>query len=165
MGKKTFLTALAVMFLFGATQLSAQIRFGGQLNIADDFDFGLGPRIVIADPALGEFRFIGTFDLYFPDSPSGSDVDYWEINGNVVYDFVIQSAPKLTPYVGAGLNIAHVSVSANTPIGSLGGSDTDVGANILGGLEFNVGRVRPFVELRIELEGGEQFVVSGGILF
>jgi hypothetical protein len=162
MGKKTFLTALAVMFLFGATQLSAQIRVGGQLNFADDFDFGLGPRIVIADPALGEFRFIGTFDLFFPDSPTSGDFDYWELNGNVVYDFAITSAPKLTPYVGGGLNIAHFSSSAT---GGLGSSDTELGVNILGGMEFNVGAVHPFVELRIELEGGEQFVVTGGILF
>ncbi|NNG17568.1 MAG: hypothetical protein HKM89_13915, partial [Gemmatimonadales bacterium] len=122
MGKKTFLTALAVMFLFGATQLSAQIRFGGQLNYADDFDFGLGPRVAIADPALGEFRFIGTFDLFFPDSPAGTDFDYWELNGNVVYDFAITSAPSLTPYVGGGLNIAHFSGSST---GGLGSSDTE----------------------------------------
>ncbi|HSM15425.1 MAG TPA: hypothetical protein VK845_00320 [Gemmatimonadales bacterium] len=159
MGKIKFLAACAVMVVASAAQLSGQVRVGGQINFADDFDFGLGPRIVVADPALGEFRFIGTFDLYFPDDRAGVDIDYWEINGNVVYDFAIQSAPTLVPYVGAGLNIAHIS-------GGTGfGSDTDIGANLLGGMEFKTGRLRPFVELRVELEGGEQFVVTGGLLF
>ncbi len=161
MGKIKFLAACAVMVVASAAQLSGQIRVGGQINFADDFDFGLGPRIVVADPALGEFRFIGTFDLYFPDDRAGVDIDYWEINGNVVYDFAIQSAPTLVPYVGAGLNIAHASGG----VGNLGASDTNLGVNLLGGMEFKTGRLRPFVELRVELEGGEQFVVTGGLLF
>jgi opacity protein-like surface antigen len=164
MGKKTFLTALAVMFLFGAAQLSAQIRFGGQLNYGDDTDFGLGPRLVLDDPALGEFRFIGSFDLYFPDSPSGVEVDYWEVNGNIVYDFEIVNSPKLKPYVGGGLNIAHASAKTTTPI-PVSASNTDLGVNLMGGLEFGVGKVRPFVELKVELEGGDQFVITGGVLF
>ena len=165
MGKKTFLTALAVMFLFGATQLNAQIRFGGQLNYGDDTDFGLGPRLVLDDPALGEFRFIGTFDLYFPDDGGGVDVDYWELNGNIVYDFEVTTAPKLTPYVGAGLNVAHVSVDVTSPGLTGSNSNTELGVNLLGGLEFGLGKVRPFVEIKVELEGGEQFVITGGILF
>ena len=164
MRKKTFLTALAVMFLFGATQLSAQIRFGGQLNYGDDSDFGLGARLVLDDPALGEFRFIGSFDLYFPDSPSDVDVDYWELNGNIVYDFDIVNKPTLTPYVGGGLNVAHVSRESTSPLGG-SASDTELGVNLLGGLEFGMGRLRPFVEIKVELEGGEQFVITGGILF
>lgn len=165
MGKKTFLTTLAVMFLFGATQLSAQIRFGGQLNYGDDTDFGLGPRLVLADPALGEFRFIGSFDLYFPDDGGGVDIDYWELNGNIVYDFEVTTAPKLTPYVGAGLNVAHVSVDLTSPGLTGGGSNTELGVNLLGGLEFGLGKIRPFVEIKVELEGGEQFVITGGVLF
>ena len=169
MRKKTFLTALAVMFLFGATQLSAQIRFGGQLNYGDDTDFGLGARLVLDDPALGEFRFIGSFDLYFPGSRSagGVDVDgdYWEINGNIVYDFEVTTSPNLTPYVGGGLNVAHASAEATTPLVSASASDTELGVNLLGGLEFGVGKLRPFVEIKVELEGGEQFVITGGILF
>jgi len=164
MGKKTFLTALAVMFLFGATQLSAQIRFGGQLNYGDDTDFGLGPRLVLDDPALGEFRFIGSFDLYFPDSRSGVDADYWELNGNIVYDFEVKTSTKLTPYVGGGLNVAHASAKVSTPLPA-SSSNTDLGVNLMAGLEFGAGRVRPFVELKVELEGGDQFVITGGILF
>lgn len=158
MNKLKFLAVCAVMLVGSAAQASGQVRIGGQINVADDYDFGLGPRIVVADPALGEFRFIGTFDLFFPDNP---DIDYWEINGNVVYDFAIESAPKLVPYIGTGLNIAHASVGT----GNLGVSDTDIGANLLGGMEFKTGRLRPFIELRVELQGGEQLVVTGGLLF
>jgi len=161
MSKLKFLVVCAIMLVGSAAQASGQIRVGGQINFADDVDFGLGPRIVVTDPALGEFRFIGSFDLFFPDSPPGVDIDYWEINGNVVYDFAFESAPKLVPYIGTGLNIAHASGG----IGNLGASDTNIGANLLGGMEFKTGRLRPFVELRVELEGGEQFLVTGGLLF
>ena len=41
----------------------------------------------------------------------------------------------------------------------------DPGFNILGGTLFGSGPVHPFVELRFELAGGEQFVLSAGVLF
>ena len=44
-------------------------------------------------------------------------------------------------------------------------SDTDLGLNLLGGTLFGRGKVNPFVELRVELAGGEQFVLTGGVLF
>ncbi len=162
MGKKAFCAVLSMLCVFGVSQGTAQeVHVGGQLSYGDDSDFGLGPRVVFDDPSLGEFRIVGTFDLFFPDSPSGTDVDYWEINGNGIYDFQLRNSPNTIPYVGAGLNIAHASVGS----GVLNASDTQLGINLLGGFEFVVGSVRPFVELRVELEGGEQFVISGGVLF
>lgn len=162
MGKTAFWAMVAMLCLAGVNQANAQeVHVGGQLSYGDDSDFGLGPRVVFDDPSLGEFRIVATFDIFFPDSPSGTDVDYWEINGNGIYDFQLRNSPNVIPYVGAGLNIAHASVGS----GVLNASDTQLGINLLGGFEFIVGSVRPFVELRVELEGGEQLVVTGGILF
>ena len=36
---------------------------------------------------------------------------------------------------------------------------------MLGGLQFNIPKVTPFVELRLAAGGGDQFVIAGGILF
>ena len=44
-------------------------------------------------------------------------------------------------------------------------SDTDLGINLLAGTQFGTKAVTPFVELRVELAGGEQFVITGGLLF
>ena len=62
-----------------------------------------------------------------------------------------------TPYAGGGLNIAYSSRS--------GSSDVDPGFNLLGGTLLGSGPVHPFVEVRFELAGGEQFVLTGGVLF
>jgi len=90
------------------------------------------------------------------------DVNYWEVNGNVAYRF--SASGKAHPYVGAGLNIAHGSVGVN--VLGVGGSadETRVGLNLLGGAAFGRQK-RFFVELKVELEGGEQFVVCGGVRF
>lgn len=61
------------------------------------------------------------------------------------------------PYLGGGLNIARVEA------GTL--EDTELGVNIVGGSKFDAEGVTPFVEARVEIEGGEQFVLTGGFLF
>lgn len=144
----------------GATNLHAQVRFGGQLGYADDADLGLGARVQVGLPNLNRIQFIGSFDLYFPSSVSGVDVNYWEINGNLKYDFAI-SNPMFGPYVGTGLHLAHASAS----IQGSGVSDTMLGLNILGGMAFHTGPMTPFAELRVEVGGGEQVILTGGLLF
>ncbi len=71
-------------------------------------------------------------------------------------------ASSLAPYAGGGLNIAHKSKEFDD---GRSASDTDLGLNLLGGTQFGRGKVNPFVELRVELAGGEQFVLPGGVLF
>ena len=133
----------------------AQLELGPQINWGDDADFGVGGRAVLGIPAGIPLAAIGSFDIFFP----GNDVNYWEINANAVYKFAIPKSP-IVPYAGAGLNIAHASVSNIS-----GASNTDVGFNLLGGATFNAGKLKPFAEARIELSGGEQFVLTGGLLF
>lgn len=153
--------ALAVCLLIGLPSASqAQERsvfFGPQINWGfDDAEFGIGGRVLGAIPNTG-FAIIGSFDYFFP----GNDVTYWEINGNGVYRFAIPDNPNFTPYAGAGLNIARVS----RDVGDETRSDSDIGLNLLGGLEWDVGSFRPFGELRVEIDGGEQVVLTGGVLF
>lgn len=136
-----------------------QVRFGGQLNFADDTDFGLGPRLAFDLEELGpRFQIIGTWDIYFPDNDA---LDYWELNGNVVYRFRLPETEEVVPYGGAGLNVARADL--DQPVGTET-SDTDLGLNFLGGAEFPLESVTPFVELRVTAEGSEQFYVTGGLL-
>jgi len=151
--RKTLVAAAVMLCLVGVESASAQgFRWGPEVSLGTDTDLGLGAR--------GEFDFngspltiIASFDYYFPDG----SVDYWEINGNLIYNFNIPSAPTVTPYAGGGLNIGHASAD--------GYSDTDPGLNLLGGVRFDAGSIMPFIETKFTIEGVDQFVVTGGILF
>jgi hypothetical protein len=158
--RKRLLLIIGVVGMLGAANLEAQVRFGGQVGYANDADLGLGARVQVGLPSLNQIDFIGSFDLYFPSSVSGVDVNYWEINANLKYDFPINS-PTFGPYLGTGLNLAHVSVSSQ----GFGASDTDLGLNIMGGTTFRAGSMTPFAELRVEVGGGEQVILAGGLLF
>ncbi len=154
--------SLLAVFLAGVLQLTgpadagAQVRIGPQLSFGSEQDVGLGGRVTAQFRSPMELGFIGSFDVFFPDEPRGEDRSYWEINTNLAYWFRVRST-SVHPYAGGGLNIAHASRD--------GTSDTDLGLNLLGGSAFGAKRVRPFAELRVELAGGDQFVVTGGVLF
>ena len=155
--KKYLLIAAAMFCTAGVSSASAQgFRWGPELSLATDTDFGLGARVEF-DFNRSPLTVIASFDYYFPDGP----VDYWEINGNLIYSFDLSSAPSVTPYAGGGLNIAHASVDSE--FGSA--SDTDPGLNLLGGARFDAGSLMPFIEMKFTIEGAEQFVVTGGLLF
>ena len=136
------------------------IRFGAQVTWADDFDFGVGARVVY--PGLGKMVGVSglegaaSFDWFFPSIGS-----YFEVNVNALYPVTITSMPKLRPYVGAGLNVARYS--ADLVLISV--SSTDVGLNALAGARFALGKFSTFAEAKLELSGGEQFAVTFGVLF
>ena len=143
----------------GVGDLRAQ-RVGLQLDWGSDADLGLGARLE-ANARLGSTGvfsrswFIGSFDYFF----DCNDCTYWEINLNMA---VPVNAEGIRPYLGAGLNIAHVSFDDDRP----GDDDghTDAGLNLLGGLRFPVGDLSSYLELRGEIDGGDQLVLTFGIL-
>jgi hypothetical protein len=141
--------------------LQGQVNIGAQVSWGDNADLGFGGRLTArspwVDPAI---ELIGAFDLFFPSASAGEDLSYWEANLNLVYNIAV-SSEVLLPYAGVGLNIAH----ASTTVAGAGTSATEVGANLVGGLKLVAGSVTPFGEIRYELGGGEQFVLTGGLLF
>jgi opacity protein-like surface antigen len=160
---RTIMVAVAA-FALGATGAHAQ-RFGVQLDWGNDVDFGVGARVELDVPnlisetePLNRTFLIGSFDYFFPDC-GDLDCTYWEINTNVAFPIIVAG---IDPYVGAGLNLAHVD--AGTEGGLDAGSDTDVGLNILGGIRFPLRGVTAFGEARYEVAGGEQFVLTFGAL-
>lgn len=161
---RSTLLALAVALASGLIVVDsarAQVHLGPQISIADDADVGLGGRLVAGVEDYSGLEVIGSVDIFFPDG----DFDYWEINGNAVYNFEIVGAPSLRPYAGGGLNVAHRDPdSVEAPADDVG-SDTDVGLNLLAGSKFPLEGFTPFVEVRGEISGGEQLVITGGFLF
>lgn len=157
-----------VMAAFGSASADTPVSFGAQVDWADDFDLGIGARAVLGTSEIVEnSRAVASFDFYFPDD-GGSQVDltFWELNFNGLYDFDLETAP-VDFYAGAGLHFAHVSFDID--LGALGSnsvSDTEVGLNVLGGILFSTSSsLAPFVELKIELGGAEQFILTGGLTF
>ncbi len=150
MTKLVMTLSLALCFL-APSPLLAQLELGGQLSYADDTDLGVGGRVSLGLPSELGLRLLGSFDYFFPDG----DFDYWEVNGNVAYPLPLE-AQAVSLYVGGGLNIAHAFNGA---------SDTRIGLNLLGGVDYLVQTLRLYGELRLEVEGGEQFVLTGGVLF
>lgn len=159
--RKVLVAACVALLILVPGTARAQFSLGGQLNWGDDVDLGLGVRGAYVLPTTWPLEIIGSLDYFFPDDVAGIDVSYWEINANIVYLFPVRSF-TVSPYAGAGLGIAHASVESD--LVGMSVSDTDMGLNILGGTKFNVGQLKPFVELRLELGGGEQFVFTGGAM-
>jgi hypothetical protein len=153
------LATLAVFTLPATAQ--AQASFGALAAFHDDFDLGVGAYVGFPLESVHEqLRAQADFTLFFP----GTDgVDYFEINGNALYD--IPTEGSVTPFVLGGLNIARVSVDTGDLGEAFGfdGSTTDVGLNIGGGVTFETESLRPSVGARLELGGGEGLVVFGSL--
>ena len=155
--------AAAVGFVLAAGVRAAEaqgVRFAPEVSVGDDADFGIGARVNFdMSSSFGSpgFFIVGSFDYFFP----GNNINYWELNGNLGW-LIPGVRGNVRPYVGAGLNYAHISIDNCT--GDCGSSD--VGVNLLGGINFQTRtRIMPFIEAKVEAGGGEQFVLTGGIYF
>lgn len=161
--RKSLLT-VGFAFVFSlvlAAPADAQVHFGPQASFADDVDFGIGGRVVAGVPDYAGFEVAGSFDYYFPDG-----FDYWEINGNVLYNLELEGSSSFRPYAGGGLNIARIDSDVSVPGFDVDASTTEVGLNLVGGAKIATDAVTtPFVEAKFEISGGEQFVIQGGLLF
>jgi opacity protein-like surface antigen len=158
---KALAAAVGFVLLAGAGSVEAQgVRFAPQVSLGEDSDFGIGGRVNFdMSSSFGSpgFFIVPSFDYFFP----GGSVNYWELNGNLGW-LIPGVRGNVRPYIGGGLNYAHVSFDNCT--GDC--SNSDVGVNLMGGLNFQTRtRIMPFIEAKFELGGGEQFVLTGGIYF
>jgi opacity protein-like surface antigen len=166
--------ALALVLAAGIAAQAAQAQqtekawqFGPQVSwMSQSVGIGVGARAVygglgtaVKVPGL---RAYGAFDYFFPGSSYGVSPKYWEINAGATYDLNITGMSGFAPYVGAGLNYAHASVS----VAGFSASSSNTGLNVLGGGRFKLGqKLNAFAEARLELGGGEAFAATFGILF
>ena len=102
-----------------------QFLFGGQLNL---------------DP-VGKHVFI----VPSAELGLGDNLTTLSFNGDVQYRFPVSQGSDLRPYAGGGLAIYWVDVDG-------GGSDTEVGVNLLGGIFFGDASGNPmFIDVKLGL--------------
>jgi len=161
---------------------AADVQFGPRFDVSDDADLGLGadvrwtflredPRLALSasfdyffpddghddfDRALRRFEnLLGDLELPF-DLGAGTDVEYWEANLNLTWDFT--SERTVIPYAGVGINYARAQASAF----GFDSDESDIGANVLAGVRI---ARRFYVEAKQEAGGGELFVLTIGVRF
>lgn len=158
---------LAAQTASAQTAAGKPIQFGVQGDwMTQSVGLGVGARLVYSGlgtqlkvPGLAAY---GSFDYFFPGSSYGVSPKYWEINANATYDVKLSGVTGFTPYVGAGLNYAHSSVS----VLGFSASASKTGLNVLGGGRFKLGaKLNAFAEARLELSGGDAFAATFGFLF
>lgn len=154
--RKLFAVLLGAAVLTFPAQAEAQASIGPTLAWHDDFDLGIGAMAEVGVPALAsEASVLADFTFFFPDQ---DNLDYFEINGNLKWEFPGVEGP-VAPFALGGLNFARVSRD------DLDVSNSEIGLNIGGGIEFNAGAFTPMVGGRFEIEGGEGFVLFGTLPF
>lgn len=80
------------------------------------------------------------------------------VNGDLYYHFSAENL--VTPYVGAGLGLQWVDADDAAT-----GAETDLGANLFGGVRFPSPAANYFVEGRYTASDISQFSILGGITF
>lgn len=127
----------------GAQSLHVGPRIG--VNFDSD-DILIGGQLTA--PIADRLELYPSLDIYLPDA--GTLLGF---NGDLKYRFPTGSSLFL--YAGGGLNVLYASLG--------GESDTEVGANLIGGFETRTGRIHPFVELRVLLHDNTSAQLVGGL--
>lgn len=157
---RKLLCSLALVGMLAApATVQAQLEAGPLLAYYDDLEaIGVGAFISIPVPQLAEgFAIVPDFTWYFPDG-----MDYFEINGDVAYFFPVAADAPVMPFAFGGLSIGRASID----LGQFGSaSDTDVGLNLGGGVQFAAGSLNPFAGAKFELRDNTGFVIFGGLGF
>jgi outer membrane immunogenic protein len=158
--RKLLWSVALVGMLAAPTAVQAQLEAGPILAYYDDLEaIGVGAFIAIPVPQLAEgFAIVPDFTWYFPDG-----FDYFEVNGDLAYFFPVAADAPVMPFAFAGLNIARMSVDFGGTIGSQ--SNTDVGLNLGGGVQFAAGSINPFAGAKFAIQDGTGFVIFGGLGF
>lgn len=174
MRKLTFaslVAGLVVSTSVATTEAQAQTRFGPEIVFANDLEFGIGFKIMTdidafsddEDSMLQQLRGTGDF-VYYIDPFGGCDnCSAFEANVNGAIPLEVGEADV---YAGAGLNITRTSFDIDDILPGFGfdASATQVGLNVLGGLNFDLGSFGAFAEAGLTLGGAGQFSIRSGIM-
>ena len=149
--------------------MGAGLVFGSGVGFGS-LDNDLGVRVDGYYAFTPVIRAGGDFTFYFPKSEGDVDATVWELNFNGQYVFLDDDG--LIVYALGGLNITGLSI--DTPSVTVGGqtfggssSETEIGLNLGGGLEYNLDFADLFAELKLGGLGGDadQFVLGAGLRF
>jgi hypothetical protein len=130
----------------GAPLAAQQAHMGGRTGVrVDTDDLFVGAHLTA--PLARRVDLYPSFDIFFPDR--GSMIG---INGDV--RLRLPTGSNVQFFTGTGLAVTRRSVD--------GRGHSDLGANLLGGLETRSGRVHPFVESRLRFSDRTVFQLAGG---
>ena len=145
--------------LMAPAAANAQVRLAPELAVADNVEFGVGARAFFPIGSVPNLEIGAAVDFYFPDN-----FDYYEFAGLVYYTFPQPDAPTILPRVGAGPVIGVTSFDTDSQDTS-GASSTNVGLQLLGGIDFPLATVQPYVEFGLGIGDIPDFFVRGGVGF
>lgn len=139
------------------------VGVGTEFDLPIEAPFGLSIR-----PAI-EYVFTDSEKDTFGGTTISASTTFLQINGDAIARF--GTSPSLSPYAGAGLAILYSSYSLDCSGSGCeffpeeSGSDTTVGLNLLGGVEFTdaLGFGSPFVQGRFTMKDGSQFSILAGV--
>ncbi len=168
--KRLFLFSAVLLLGMGvvSTQTSkAQVSFGPRLGVPlgdlDGADLYVGADARFNTPALPVVP-NASFDYYLTGADNFSVIT---VDLNALYPFE-GSGMSFLPYGGAGLGITRSSSEFTDPVSgnTRTSSDTEVGINLIGGLQFQTGSLKPFAQLNFTVGGDvTRFGLTGGLLF
>ena len=170
--KTLFLTLLALVVVTSpaVAQVKWQLRLGPTLPMGDYGDgFGTGFHVMgganfelTAKPI--SFRTDLVYNMSKCDVSGCGDITskLITLSGDVQYNF---PTPTNHPYLLGGLTWGHASLGGSDAPSGLD-SEKDVGFNVGGGMHFNVGGAKAFVEARYFQVGDADFVpITFGVRF
>lgn len=141
----------------------AQVTVGPVAALHGDADLGIGALVAFPLEQVTEgFGLHGDFVFYFPDG-----FDYWELTAAATWDVPVEDAPVM-PFVLGGLNFASFSAEAvSVPgFGTVGGGSTsEIGLSLGGGIKFDAGSLNPLVGVRLVTPFSSTFELFGAIPF
>ena len=143
----SMLALLAVVPSSGRAQVNTHV--GARLG----YNFHTREALLSANltvPMASRVEFYPSLDVYTPDR--GNKIGF---NGDV--KVLLPASGSYNLYAGGGLGIV------NRNVGDV--SNTDVGVNLLFGIESRLGRIHPFGEARILLHDDTQLVLLAGVNF
>jgi opacity protein-like surface antigen len=163
MKKLMTVVGAVTIFAIAPNAVEGQVYLGPEVAYHDDFDFGVGAVVEFGLPSITPgMGFWGDWVIYFP----GDNVDYFEFNANLTYDFPLEDASAV-PFVIGGLNIGRWSYDTGDvdPGFDEDGSNTELGLNLGGGVKFQAGSFTPRVGIRVTIADNTGIVAFASVPF
>ncbi len=168
--KRHFLVIGLICGMFAVTALTNQAQaqeVGGSLIFGSEIE-NLGIRADGAYDINEQFRGAADITFFFPKSiGTNTDWTWWAINVNGHYKFPVEGDVGL--YGLAGLNFATIRVKSeftnpiNNQTSTNTSSNSEVGLNIGGGVEYPMDFGNLFGELKYTVSDLDQLEINAGV--
>jgi hypothetical protein len=146
---RTVLAGSLVAMIVAVSSAGAQVSTHVGMRVG--YDFRNEEALFSANltvPMTNRVEFYPSIDIYTPDT--GNRMGF---NGDVKVAFPMTPGPQF--YLGGGVGI----VNRNTR----DFSNTDMGVNLLAGIESRMGWIHPFAEGKLQLQDRSHFHLIGGL--